>query len=697
MRNSTGISQPSRGMVHPTVCSAPITERGSPSVLGAVLGAVLGDSLASYNPPLKQESVRASAGLFPLARPAEASPSRPRKALGWVKAVLFLLLTLLFNPTPAAAQEATPKSVLMLYILEKNTPGATIFDQNLRAEFQSRSTDRITFFTEYLGLAEVTNETSRQDLLRLCRLKYAQRKLDLIIVGGVGKTEDLISAAAGVSPGTPIIFIQIGQSSLESQSPGPGVTGVVMKLEYQKTLEIALRLQPDTRRVAVIAGTSQDDQYLLAQAREEFRQYEGKVEFTYLTNLTLAEYRQAVSQLPAQTIIFYLAMSHDATGEILYSPDALFLLAQVANAPIYGISETYLGRGIVGGRLASYGAQGTKAAEMGARILGGENPSNLPIMTAGTSLDIFDWRQLQRWGISADKLPPGSIIRYQEVSFWQNYKRYIIGAIALIAVQALLIAFLLLEQAKRRRAIRELRKSEWSFRQVFDHSQDPILIADQDGNHLQVNQAACDLLGYPHEQLLRMKVSDLIPTDPPCPGERRQDDTPEGSKEGEFSFAGPDGVRRTFHYNTSPIASGQTLSILRDISERRHDQAMLAENELRLREAQALAHLGHFHWDLSTNTSSWSDELYRIYGLQPGEIITYETYLERIHPDHREQVRKSIEHALSHREPFKHEYRIVRAGEERWVFAHGEPVVDADGRMIALQGVCQDITERKRV
>ncbi|GEM_PF-173093 len=135
-----------------------------------------------------------------------------------------------------------------------------------------------------------------------------------------------------------------------------------------------------------------------------------------------------------------------------------------------------------------------------------------------------------------------------------------------------------------------------------------------------------------------------------------------------------------------------------NITQRKRAEAALTENELRLREAQAIAHVGSFHWDVAANTVVWSDELCRIYGYEPGESrLTYETYLEQVHPDHREQVRRAVERALTRREMFEHEYRIVRpTGETRWVFAHGRPVVDAGGTLIALQGICQDITERKR-
>jgi PAS domain S-box-containing protein len=146
---------------------------------------------------------------------------------------------------------------------------------------------------------------------------------------------------------------------------------------------------------------------------------------------------------------------------------------------------------------------------------------------------------------------------------------------------------------------------------------------------------------------------------------------------------------------------GQTLLIVGlfvQRSRRKRVERALGERELRLRESQAIAHVGSFHWDVVADTVTWSDEMYRIHGFEPGELsITYETYLDRVHPDDREQVRRAVERSLTTQEPIEHEYRIVQtSGETRWVFAHGRPVVDSGGKFVALQGTCQDITERKR-
>jgi formate hydrogenlyase transcriptional activator len=369
--------------------------------------------------------------------------------------VLFISLAgFLFNPETAVGSEPH-ESVLIIYTDEKFMPGNIIFDQSLRSSFKSLSSNPIAIYTEYLELTRFSDEGSRQELYKFYRLKYAHRKFDLIIATGSGALVNTIDFAREVFSGAPLIFCQVDRSALKDKTLGPGITGIFLKIEYQKNLELALKLHPDTRQVAVIGGISEKDKYFLEQAREEFRKYEGEIEFAYLTDFSLEELQQEVSHLPEHTVIFYVTIYQDGAGENFMPSDALAPIAQSANAPIYGIAEPYLERGIVGGYMHNYEVQGVKAAEYGIRVLGGENPSNLPIIETGMNFDMFNWRQLRRWGISEDKLPPGSIIRYKETSVWEHYQWYFFGAISLIILQTLLIGGLLIQRARRRRAEQE--------------------------------------------------------------------------------------------------------------------------------------------------------------------------------------------------------------------------------------------------
>jgi signal transduction histidine kinase/CheY-like chemotaxis protein len=128
-------------------------------------------------------------------------------------------------------------------------------------------------------------------------------------------------------------------------------------------------------------------------------------------------------------------------------------------------------------------------------------------------------------------------------------------------------------------------------------------------------------------------------------------------------------------------------------------RAAMRATQLQLAEAQKLAELGSWEWDLGANRVTWSDELYRIFDLDPQSWQPgYDSFLERVHPDDRALVQTAVERSLATREPFEYEARIIRgSGEQRIIEAHGEPLGEVDVRVTKLVGTVQDVTERRTV
>ena len=121
------------------------------------------------------------------------------------------------------------------------------------------------------------------------------------------------------------------------------------------------------------------------------------------------------------------------------------------------------------------------------------------------------------------------------------------------------------------------------------------------------------------------------------------------------------------------------------------------KNEIRLNEAQKMAHLGNWEWNPVTDELYWSDEIYRIFGLDPLEFgATYDAFLNYVHPDDRDYVDNAVKKALNGK-PFSIDYRIILAdGEERIVHAQGEVTLDEKNTPVRVKGTVQDITEYKK-
>src|SRR5205085_12021544 len=124
----------------------------------------------------------------------------------------------------------------------------------------------------------------------------------------------------------------------------------------------------------------------------------------------------------------------------------------------------------------------------------------------------------------------------------------------------------------------------------------------------------------------------------------------------------------------------------------------IREHEQLRAEAQQLARLGTWQWDIEHNTVSWSEELYGLFGTEPGALdASFEGYLEQIHPDDRQMAREHVERALADGQPFVFEHRVTQPdGSERWLQARGRVITDDAGQAIRMQGTAQEVTEARQ-
>ena len=352
---------------------------------------------------------------------------------------------------PAVAQTAGEhKRVLVVLSSDSFTATQTTIQRALRKTLNDGSANALEIYSEYVGNTRAGTDYEKE-FVALVQRKYEGKKLDLIFTIGQFPTRVFLRNRAELFPGTPIVFVAIDQRLVTDLYPAPGLTGVWGEIDLKPNLELALTLHPGTRRVVMIQGTSEDDKSWAARAQEDFRAYQSTLEFTQLTGLSTAEMQKALSGLPQNTIVFFVSNIRDNRGNTYESPDYLRQVSPGSAAPIYGTTEAHLGAGIVGGRLLSFEALGVEGAKVGLRVLAGEKPEAINPY-AVPSVIMFDWRELQRWGISEQSLPPGSIVRFKQPSFWEQYKWYAISFFTAIVIETLLIGWLLFTRIRRRQA-----------------------------------------------------------------------------------------------------------------------------------------------------------------------------------------------------------------------------------------------------
>jgi PAS domain S-box-containing protein len=354
---------------------------------------------------------------------------------------------------PARADREAQKRALILYTLRRELPFTGILERVYQKTLSDGLAGGLDYYAEYIDVARFPEPGYQEALRDFLRRKYADQRFDLIVASGNATFEFV--ARHELFPGSPVVFSGYGDLR-----PIPNSTGLIFTVDMKSTLDLALRLQPEIKRVFVVCGVSGFEKYFENTARRQFQDYDGRIEFTYLTGLSLADIQGAVAKTPEDSIIYFISLVEDGAGNKFIPLDALDKISSVANAPIYSWYDVPIDHGIVGGSLISTELVARQTAELALRALRGENPDRIPVAEVRPNINIFDWRQLRRWGISEDRLPPGSVIRFREPSFWEHYKWWIIGVVSLCMVEGLLIFALLAQRAWRRRVEESLRDNE---------------------------------------------------------------------------------------------------------------------------------------------------------------------------------------------------------------------------------------------
>lgn len=376
---------------------------------------------------------------------------------------LYLLLlvsfsSIVFHSLAYGNEPKEKKRVLIIFPGQSDLPAYAKHEQGIKSSLEAGTEFGIEYFIEYMDYYRNPEKIHNQLLVDLYHHTFSRTKIDLIIAHGTPTLEFVLGHIGDLFQNIPVVFCGIPRKQLEGRSLSSETTGVFADIDYAGLLDTALKIHPETRHVAIVNGASPTDLILEQEFRKALEPYTKQLDFIYLTRLPFGEIKEKVQKLPKHSVILYYLLTQDGEGKAFVPRQAASILAEVANAPVYGCLDSYLGDGIVGGRVISTEMIGVKAGEMALRILRGEKPSNIPMSGQGTIINLFDWRQFKRFGIREDRLPPDSIVRFKTYSFWEIYHRYIVATFFLFVVQSGLIFFLLKQRTQRRRAQTQLAK-----------------------------------------------------------------------------------------------------------------------------------------------------------------------------------------------------------------------------------------------
>jgi len=469
---------------------------------------------------------------------------RKRSKIGWLLLLLFLLGAVLAT-TVMAAEPVPTKKVLILYSYGSDVPVQGLFTKGLQTQLRQNLAAKIDYSFEYLDMAKYPSQEYGVIAARFLKEKYALNRPNLIITHFDPAAKFMTDFGEQAFPGVPAVFGLYEGEGETYVDPPANYRNVVGIYGMKSAVNLILQTQPATKKIYVIVGDSERERKTVKAFSDMAASFSGQVEFVYLNKLPFAEMVKTTQEIRGDAAILYIFLFRDAAGNNFIPGDALQKLYQVANVPIFSSVSIFLGRGTVGGYMASQEVLGARVAEVAADVLQGNIAAHVPTEKVVAAEYIFDWRELKRWGISEDRLPAESRIEFRQPTIWETHRGQIVGGTLLILLQALLISLLLANRRRLRQAESQTRAlnqelseslsqqqelnasleeeiaerqaaqqatgdSEARYRAVIDQAPEAVSICDADtAEILETNARFTQLFGYDLQQDRPLFLYDL--------------------------------------------------------------------------------------------------------------------------------------------------------------------------------------------
>ena len=310
-------------------------------------------------------------------------------------------------------------------------------------------------------------------LRKLYRIKYRRLSFDVIIASDNNALNFLLAYRDELFPGTPVVFCGVNGFEPSMVKGSAGFTGIAEDYDLKGTLDLALKMFPETRYLAAVSGESTSSTINRRRLQGLMPQYRDRVEFIDLSGLNPAELGDRLRSLPEHTVVIYISYYLAPDGTTFTVRESTSFVFKNANLPMFSPWEYTLGHGVLGGMMLSGTNQARRAAEIAERILRGEPPSSIPVQRLSIIRPVFDYRRVRQFGISTSALPEKSVLRHEPRTFYYRYRSLVWGVVAFILYQFSVILILMHIIARRKRAEASLRLEESRLEALLELSRMP--------------------------------------------------------------------------------------------------------------------------------------------------------------------------------------------------------------------------------
>ncbi len=379
-----------------------------------------------------------------------------------IKIAFIIFIVCLFPDFSFAEQKLPVKKILMIYSSSPESAGAIKFSKGFKDELNLQKHFEIDYMFEYNELSRNIRKTGYLDsLTRFLKEKYAGNMPDLI----VHQLRDYRDKSNSnyflrykeIFPNVPVLLTWTNELEgfMEIKLPD-NYTGVFKRMDLTPSFDLILQVQPSTKKIYLVIGTTKFERKFLNKTLDVMKEYGNKVEFVILNKQPVAEILKTVKNADKNSVILLSSFIQDSDGKLYLPNDMITQLTKLSPVPVYGTFYNFIENGSIGGFMHDNEIFGKKTAESCIEMLNYPERKNIPLKIVTTSNYVFEWREMKRFGIKEKLLPEESVVINKEYTFWELYYVYIIAAIIFMIIEGLLIMFLLVNRAYRKKAENQL-------------------------------------------------------------------------------------------------------------------------------------------------------------------------------------------------------------------------------------------------
>ncbi|MDC7220619.1 MAG: ABC transporter substrate binding protein [Spirochaetales bacterium] len=372
-----------------------------------------------------------------------------------MKRYLFIFILLLLTSLMGYGQSVDGtnkiKNVLVIHSYHQGLYWTDSISQGIKESLKS---DSVEIHFEYLDTKRNSGEEYFERLLlfEASKKQLTNIHYDLIICSDNNALRFLTEYGDSLYPNIPVVFCGINNYSPELLKGKENYTGVVEYIDYQANLDLMAQLHPKRNRVIIILDKSYTGNRIKAELLPLLNSYSDRFTFQFYQDFKLNEVPRFLSGLGKEDLIYLLTFNRDREGDFISYLDGIGMIRQNSEVPIYGSWDFYFGNGIVGGVLTTGRTQGRTAGMLARRILEGEQVASLPVINECPRELLFDYNELERFGLTQQDLPPGAIIFNEPPGVIENHPvLFLTGGIFIVL--SLFILHLRYHRQKRARRI----------------------------------------------------------------------------------------------------------------------------------------------------------------------------------------------------------------------------------------------------